>query len=192
MPIPRSARRISAQQPDAVAATKAIIGFSPSVINQKVGKTFNVDVVVKDARNLSSVPVQILYDPQKLQFITVTSGGLLDRDGQTAALVQRVNSSAGRINVSISRPSYCARNLRRRSCFYSLRLRAKLQDSLDCALSRLACATHRQRQYPSIALRRLSTSQTQQLPPQIPRITDATETPFPSLCAHCVVSEHPG
>ncbi len=95
----------NAQQPDAVAATKAIIGFSPSVISQKVGKTFNVDVVVKDARNLSSVPVQILYDPQKLQFITVTSGGLLDRDGQTAALVQRVNSSAGRINVSISRPS---------------------------------------------------------------------------------------
>jgi hypothetical protein len=84
---------------------KPVISFNPPVINRKVGATFHVDVVLKGARELWSAPVQILYDPEKLQVITVASGGLLDRDGQAAALVQRADPSEGRINLSISRPS---------------------------------------------------------------------------------------
>ncbi len=91
--------------PRPVPAAKALISFSPSVMNPEVGTAFDVNVVLKDARNLSSLPLQILYDPQKLQLITIKSGGLFDRDGQAAALVQRVDSSAGRITASISRPS---------------------------------------------------------------------------------------
>jgi hypothetical protein len=49
--------------------------------------------------------MQILYDPQKLKVVAVTGGDMLDHDGQAAALVQRVDSSAGRITVSTSRSS---------------------------------------------------------------------------------------
>ncbi len=84
---------------------KPEIGFNPPVIDQKVGTTFGVEVVLKGAKDILSVPVQILYDPEKLQLVTVTKGGLLDSDGQAAALVQRVDPLDGRINVSISRPS---------------------------------------------------------------------------------------
>lgn len=81
------------------------IGFNPPVIEQKVGTTFGVDVVLKGAKDVLSVPAQILYDPEELQLITVTKGSLLDSDGQAAALVQRADPLDGRINVSISRPS---------------------------------------------------------------------------------------
>ena len=89
----------------AASNVEPVISFNPPVIDQNVGATFHVDVVLKGAREVWSAPMQILYDPEKLRVITVTSGGLLDRDGQDAALVQRASPSEGRINLSISRPS---------------------------------------------------------------------------------------
>ena len=83
---------------------KPVIGFDPPLISQKEGTTFKVDVVLKGAKDIWSAPMQILYDPRELQVITVASGNLLDRDGQAATLVQRVDSVAGRIDISISRP----------------------------------------------------------------------------------------
>ena len=102
---PQFPKQHTVQRSAGCTAAKALISFSPPVMNQKVGTAFDVNVVLKDARNLSSLPLQILYDPQKLQLITVKRGGLFDRDGQAAALVQRVDSSTGRITASISRPS---------------------------------------------------------------------------------------
>lgn len=95
----------SAGATGAVSAAKAVIGFSPAIVNRNLGATFGVDVVIRGARDLSSVPLQILYNPQKLQVVKVTSGGLLDRDGQATALVRRVDASAGRLDISVSRPS---------------------------------------------------------------------------------------
>jgi hypothetical protein len=60
---------------------------------------------MKGAKDISVVPIQVLYDPRRLQVLTVSGGNLLNQDGQASALVQRVDSSAGRITVSISRPS---------------------------------------------------------------------------------------
>ncbi len=88
----------------AAPTVKPVINFSPPVITQKVGATFSVNVVLKGANNVGSAPMQVLYDPQKLEVIAVSSGGLLDRDEQLATLVYRVDSSAGRIDISIARP----------------------------------------------------------------------------------------
>ncbi len=93
-----------ANGPGVAAAVKPVIGFDPPLISQKEGTTFKVDVVLKGAKDLWSAPMQILYDPQQLQVVTVAGGNLLDRDGQAATLVQRVDSAAGRIDISISRP----------------------------------------------------------------------------------------
>jgi len=86
------------------AIAKPSISFDPPVIKQTVGATFDVNVVIKGAHDLWSAPMQILYDPKKLQLITVMSGDLLNRDGQSATLVQRVDENGGRISISISRP----------------------------------------------------------------------------------------
>jgi WD40 repeat protein len=103
---PVASQQLNSQNaPQSAASTaRPEIGFSPPLIDEPLGKTFGVDVVMKGARNLWSAPMQILYDPQQLQVITVTSGSLFYRDGQAATFVQRVNSSLGRIDVSLSRP----------------------------------------------------------------------------------------
>ncbi len=93
-----------ATQQGAASTAKPEISFNPQLIEQKVGATFGVNVVMKGAENISSAPMQIHYDPEKLQVITVSSGGLLNRDGQAATMVHRVDSSVGRIDISIARP----------------------------------------------------------------------------------------
>jgi hypothetical protein len=103
--VQQSAQQAHAGATGAVSSAKAAISFSPPVVSQKVGAAFEVNVVLKGATDLSSVPMQILYDPQKLKVVAVTGGDMLDHDGQAAALVQRVDSSAGRITVSTSRSS---------------------------------------------------------------------------------------
>lgn len=87
-----------------VFAATAEISFSPPVIDRPVGTTFGVNIMMKGAQNLWSAPMQVSYDPQTLQVIAVTSGGLFERDGQAATFVHRVDAMAGRIDVSISRP----------------------------------------------------------------------------------------
>ncbi len=87
-----------------VPASMPVISFDPPVTDQKVGATFSVNVVLKGANNVWSAPMRILYDSRTLQLLTVRSGGLFDRGGHSAVLVYRVDPSAGRINISISRP----------------------------------------------------------------------------------------
>lgn len=98
------ASNVEATEQGAVQTVKPVINFSPPVIDQKVGATFSVNIVLKGAKNIGSAPMQVLYDPQKLEVIAVSSGGLLDRYEQLATLVYRVDSSAGRIDISIARP----------------------------------------------------------------------------------------
>jgi general secretion pathway protein D len=53
--------------------------------------------------DISSVPLQIQYDPAKLTLINVDSGDLLGRDGQAVALVHR-DDGPGLITIAASRP----------------------------------------------------------------------------------------
>lgn len=87
----------------AIALPKPEIAFDPPVINQKVDAAFGVNIVLKNAKDILSVPLQIHYDPQKLRVVTVASGGLFDRVGQPATLDRRVDSSAGTIDLTVSR-----------------------------------------------------------------------------------------
>lgn len=94
----------SGSRRQSVQPSKAVVRFDPEVIDEKIGKTFDVNVVLKGVKDLWSAPMQILYDPHKLQLVTVESGGLLDGNGQAATLVHRVDPSLGRVDVSVSRP----------------------------------------------------------------------------------------
>jgi hypothetical protein len=80
------------------------IRFDPAEIVQKVGATFSVNVMIHGAKNASFVPLQILYDPEKLQVMGVSGGALLERDGQKIALVHREDAAAGKIQIAASRP----------------------------------------------------------------------------------------
>ncbi len=81
-----------------------IVSFDPATVDQAVGSTFTVNVNLAGGQNVSSVPLQIMYNPRVLQLLNVSNGTLLSQDGQTVALVNRDDSMAGILQVTASRP----------------------------------------------------------------------------------------
>jgi general secretion pathway protein D len=64
------------------------------------GSTFQVPVILSGGADISSVPIQVQYDPAKLSLVNVAPGDFLGRD---AALVHRDDGSGG-LAVSAARP----------------------------------------------------------------------------------------
>jgi len=81
-----------------------IVSFDPPTVDQPSGSTFTVNVNLTGGQNISSVPLQIMYNPRVLQLVNVSSGPLLSQDGQTVALVNRDDSMVGILQVTASRP----------------------------------------------------------------------------------------
>jgi len=67
------------------------------------GATFPVSVALNGGKDISSVPLQIQYDPAKLTLMNVDSGDFLGKDGQAVALVHR-DDGPGLITIAASRP----------------------------------------------------------------------------------------
>jgi general secretion pathway protein D len=97
-------------QPQALSPTgneqpsSAGFAFDPAAINVKAGSTFAVNLLLNGVQNVNSVPVQISYDPNKLQVVNISNGGFLSQDGQAVALVHRDDSTSGTLQVTASRP----------------------------------------------------------------------------------------
>jgi general secretion pathway protein D len=90
--------------PASAPVGSAIVSFDPPTVDQAVGSTFTVNVNLAGGQNVSSVPLQIMYNPRVLQLLNVSNGTLLAQDGQTVALVNRDDSMAGILQVTASRP----------------------------------------------------------------------------------------
>jgi general secretion pathway protein D len=67
------------------------------------GTTFEAPVVLTGGTDVSSVPLQIQYDPAKLSLVNVGDGDLLNRDGQVVAMAHR-DDGPGSITLNASRP----------------------------------------------------------------------------------------
>jgi len=75
----------------------------PGVSNQGVGATFQVAVMLSNANDLFSVPLQLQFNSQVLSLVNVDAGDLLGKDGQAVALVHRDDGS-GAVTISAARP----------------------------------------------------------------------------------------
>jgi general secretion pathway protein D len=78
--------------------------FDPGQITAEKGNTFVVNLLISGAQNVYSVPVQMNYDPAKLQLVNVSNGGFLSQDGQAVALVHREEEATGTLLVTATRP----------------------------------------------------------------------------------------
>ena len=78
--------------------------FDPPSLNEVKGSTFTVNVMISGGQNVYSVPVQLNYDPNKLQLVNVSNGGFLSQDGQPVALVHRDDPLTGTLQVTATRP----------------------------------------------------------------------------------------
>jgi general secretion pathway protein D len=78
--------------------------FDPGTITAAKGSTFTVNILISGAQNVYSVPLQLNYDPNKLQLMNVSNGGFLSQDGQTVALVHREDETSGTLQITATRP----------------------------------------------------------------------------------------
>src|SRR5580700_8511975 len=78
--------------------------FDPGQITAAKGNTFVVNLLISGAQNVYSVPVQLNYDPAKLQLVNISNGGFLSQDGQAVALVHREDETTGTLQITASRP----------------------------------------------------------------------------------------
>jgi general secretion pathway protein D len=78
--------------------------FDPGEITAVKGNTFVVNLMISGAQNVYSVPVQMNYDPAKLQLVNVSNGGFLSQDGQAVALVHREDETTGTLQITATRP----------------------------------------------------------------------------------------
>ncbi len=78
--------------------------LSPPKISPAQGSSFSIEVVLSNARDVHSIPLQITYDPNVLQFVNVSNGGFLSKDGQQAPLVNRNDPTTGTLQIMAQRP----------------------------------------------------------------------------------------
>ena len=103
-----SANQLANQQASSQSASPAAQGtnflFDPSQITVAKGNTFVVNLLISGAQNVYSVPVQLNYDPAKLQMVNISNGGFLSQDGQAVALVHREDDTTGTLQITATRP----------------------------------------------------------------------------------------
>ena len=75
----------------------------PQSANQNVGSTFQVAVMLSNAHDVFSVPLQMKFNPAVLQLVNVDSGDLLSRDGQIVSISHR-DDGAGLVAIAAERP----------------------------------------------------------------------------------------
>jgi hypothetical protein len=60
------------------AAPATTLAFSPATVNKKVGETFSLEVTIDTGANqVVAAELHIVYDPEKLEALTITNGSLL-------------------------------------------------------------------------------------------------------------------
>jgi general secretion pathway protein D len=92
-----------AAQPTQEAAGKASVKFVPAQTTAQVDGTVTVSLMVDNAADLASTPMQIRFDPKILQLSDVVRGNLLASDGQQVAFSKNVMNDTGEATVNVSR-----------------------------------------------------------------------------------------
>ena len=64
-------------------------------------KLFNITI---NGADISGVDLTLSFDPHAISIQTIRDGGLLSRDGQILAVVQRIDTETGTAKISIERP----------------------------------------------------------------------------------------
>ena len=111
------------------------------------GATFKVPVLLNGGADISSVPLQITYDPAKLSLVNVDSGDFLSRDGQAVVLTHR-DDGPGLILINASRPPGAA-GVNGTGVVCILSFQAKTAGASDVVLTRPGAVNSKQQQLPA-------------------------------------------
>jgi general secretion pathway protein D len=90
--------------PGTPAAGPVNLRLDPAALSPGQGSSFAVNVALAGGQDVASVPIQITYDPKVVQFVNVSNGDFLGKDGQPVALVHRDDPKTGSLQVTAQRP----------------------------------------------------------------------------------------
>ena len=68
-----------------------------------MGNMFNVNMVIANATDLFSAPLQIKYDPKVLKLNDVVQGNLMSSDGQQVTFTKNILNDTGEADITINR-----------------------------------------------------------------------------------------
>jgi general secretion pathway protein D len=91
------------EQPAVPLLPAVNLSVMPPESTQPVGSTFQVAIIVSNARDLYSVPIQVQFNNKVIELVNVDSGDFLSHGGQSVALVHR-DEGNGLVTISASRP----------------------------------------------------------------------------------------
>jgi general secretion pathway protein D len=89
--------------PPAAPTASASVSFSPAQVETIMGGSFSVNLVMSNATDLFSAPLQIKYDPTVLKLNDVTQGNLMSSDGQQATFTKNIQNDAGEADITLNR-----------------------------------------------------------------------------------------
>jgi general secretion pathway protein D len=89
----------------AATGNQLSLRFDPGNVSQPLGSTFSLNVVLAHGQDISSVPIQINYDPKVLEFVNATNGDYLTKDGKNVILQKRNDAEAGHLVITAQRPA---------------------------------------------------------------------------------------
>ncbi len=78
--------------------------LDPGSLSQQQGSMFSLTILLSHGQDIASVPIQVSYDPNLVQFVNVTNGEFLAKDGQNVVLVHRDDPSTGKLQITAQRP----------------------------------------------------------------------------------------
>jgi general secretion pathway protein D len=90
--------------PATAPAGKAVLRFAPSPVQVGVGGTFTVSMMIDNASDLVSAPVQVVFDQKVLKLNDVSQGDLMGQGGTAANLTKNVQNDAGAAAIQLNRP----------------------------------------------------------------------------------------
>ena len=127
-------------------ASGAAFALNPPPTPPASGATFQVPVVLNGATDVSSIALQLHYDPAKLQLVNVSSGNFLSSDGQAAPTIH-TDQPAGNLVVGMSRPSG-THGITGTGVVCVLTFQAKASGPSDLAITRASVVNGAQQQLP--------------------------------------------
>jgi general secretion pathway protein D len=92
-----------AKPPGAPEAGKARVMFVPAQASAELNGTITVSLMVENAADLASTPMQVRFDPKVLRLNDVVRGNLLTSDGQQVAFSKNVLNDTGEATINVSR-----------------------------------------------------------------------------------------
>jgi len=90
--------------PQALKPGQVGLRLDPGTLAQQQGSMLSLSIQLSHGQDIASVPILISYDPTILQFVNVTNGDFLAKDGQNVVLVHRDDPSAGKLQITAQRP----------------------------------------------------------------------------------------